>query len=110
MWKIAKRKLNNEFLWEKIAELNNLGSPSLIYPYQKLIIPIEKPENVLEENNNTGISSVDEVKSILEKYQVKYVFVGDKEYEKYPEINSQKFKEIGAKIVFQSGKTVVYQL
>jgi len=55
-------------------------------------------------------SDLSEVKSLLSKYKVKYIFLGAKEYEKYPELNLEKFKEIGAKIVFQSGKTVIYQL
>lgn len=53
---------------------------------------------------------IEETKNLINKYQVKYIFVGDKEYEKYSEINSEKFKDIGAQIVFQSGKTFIYQL
>jgi len=53
---------------------------------------------------------VEETQTLLSQYQVKYIFVGDKEYEKYPELNPEKFKNIGAKVVFQSGKTTVYQL
>lgn len=53
---------------------------------------------------------LEETQTLLSQYQVEYVFVGDKEYEKYPELNPQKFKDIGAKIVFQSGKTAIYQL
>lgn len=53
---------------------------------------------------------LEETQTLLSQYQVKYIFVGDKEYEKYPELNPQKFKDIGAKIVFQSGKTAIYQL
>jgi len=53
---------------------------------------------------------LEETQTLLSQYQVKYIFVGDKEYEKYPDLNSQKFKDIGAKIVFQSGKTAIYQL
>lgn len=55
-------------------------------------------------------NDLEETKTLLSQYLVKYIFVGDKEYEKYPKLNPQKFKDIGAKIVFQSGKTVVYQL
>ena len=53
---------------------------------------------------------LEETQTLLSQYQVKYIFVGDKEYEKYPQLNPQKFKDIGAKIVFQSGKTAIYQL
>jgi uncharacterized membrane protein len=52
----------------------------------------------------------EEVKNILDKYQIKYIFVGDKEYEKYPNINLENFKFLNAKIVFESGQTRIYQL
>lgn len=53
---------------------------------------------------------LEETKILINQYQIKYIFVGDKEYEKYPNLDPQRFKDIGAKIVFQSGKTVIYQL
>ncbi len=48
--------------------------------------------------------------SLLQKYSVKYIFVGDKEREKYPKLNEKIFETIGAKIVFESGNTRVYKL
>ncbi|MFA5532140.1 MAG: DUF2298 domain-containing protein [Candidatus Shapirobacteria bacterium] len=54
--------------------------------------------------------NLNETKELLTKYKVEYIFIGDKEYEKYPQLNPQKFKDIGAKVVFQSGKTTIYQL
>lgn len=55
-------------------------------------------------------TDIDEVKNLLSKYHVEYIFVGSKEYEKYPQLNPDKFLSLGAKIVFQSGKTTIYQL
>ncbi len=55
-------------------------------------------------------ADLEETQTLLSQYLVNYIFVGDKEYEKYSELNPQKFKDIGAKIVFQSGKTAIYQL
>ncbi len=55
-------------------------------------------------------SDLDEIKSILDKYQVKYIFVGDKEYEKYDQIDIHKFEKLSAKVIFQSGKTYLFQL
>lgn len=55
-------------------------------------------------------TDIEKVKPILQKYSVKYIFIGDKEYEKYPQLNTQKFEEIGANIVFESGKTKIFQL
>jgi len=47
-------------------------------------------------------------KSLLEKYQVKYVFVGEKEREKY-QVFENKFKNLG-EIVFTQGNTRIYLL
>lgn len=52
----------------------------------------------------------DEIKYILEKYQIKYIFVGSKEYEKYPNINLRNFELLNTKVVFESGNTRIYQL
>lgn len=49
------------------------------------------------------------IKKILKKYSVQYIFVGDKEYEKYPNLNEKNFEQIG-KIIFQSGNTKIYKL
>jgi uncharacterized membrane protein len=50
------------------------------------------------------------VRSLLQKYNVSYVFVGAKEYEKYPTLDPEKFSSLGAKVIFESGKTRIYQL
>jgi len=54
--------------------------------------------------------NVNEAKTLLQKYNVKYVFVGAKESEKYPNLNESIFLKIGGQVVFQSGKTKIYQL
>ena len=51
-----------------------------------------------------------ETKTLLQKYNVKYIFVGNKEREKYPNLNEDIFIKIGGQVVFQSGKTKIYQL
>lgn len=48
-------------------------------------------------------------KKLLEKYKVKYVFIGALEYEKYPTLSEEKFKKLG-KIVFQKDRTKIYEL
>lgn len=55
-------------------------------------------------------SSIDDIKNILSKYQVKYIFVGDKEYEKYPDLDIKRFEELDTSLVFKSGQTRIYQL
>ena len=52
---------------------------------------------------------IEEVKNLIQKYKIKYIFIGGKEYEKYLNINEVKFNNLG-KIVFQSGKTKIYQI
>ena len=108
LWNIAKKELNNEFLWNEIAKINNINNPSIIHPNQKLILPVEIPQN--KEKTSSNAISFDEVKEILSKYYVKYIFVGDKEYEKYGQIDINKFENLGAHLVFQSGKTSIFQL
>ncbi len=49
-----------------------------------------------------------QTKSLLQKYHVKYIFVGDLEKEKYA-IDEEKFKTLG-KVVFENGMTRIYQL
>ncbi len=55
-------------------------------------------------------TDLSETKSLLNKYKVQYIFVGAKEYEKYKNLNPKKFENLGAKIIFQSGQTAIYQL
>jgi uncharacterized membrane protein len=54
--------------------------------------------------------NIAEVRSLLQKYSVEYVFVGDKEREKYPNLNEKMFENLGGKIIFESGQTRVYKL
>jgi len=54
--------------------------------------------------------NINKLKQLIQKYNVKYIFIGDKEYEKYPDLNENNFREIGGQIIFQSGKTKIYRL
>lgn len=54
-------------------------------------------------------SNLEEVKNLVKKYSVEYIFVGSKEYEKYQQLNENNFSQIG-KIIFQSGNTKIYKL
>lgn len=50
-----------------------------------------------------------DTKLLLAKYSVKYIYIGDKEREAYPNLNADKFEKLG-KLVFQSGESRLYQV
>lgn len=50
-----------------------------------------------------------EALSLLQKYSVKYIVIGDQEREKYSNLNETKFTKF-SHIVFQSGATKLYQM
>jgi YYY domain-containing protein len=54
-------------------------------------------------------SSLDETKTLLGKYNVSLVFVGDLERQKYIDINEEKFKSLG-KSIFQKGDTKIFKI
>lgn len=51
---------------------------------------------------------INPAKSLLEKYQVKYVFLGTKEQERY-QVTESKFKNLG-EVIFSQGSTRIYRL
>ncbi len=53
---------------------------------------------------------INRLKRLVQKYNIKYIFVGSKEYEKYPNLNEFNFQKIGGQVIFQSSKTKLYQL
>lgn len=50
-----------------------------------------------------------ETKMLLKKYNVQYVYIGDLERQKYLNINSQKFNELGT-IVFTDNNSLLYKI
>lgn len=46
---------------------------------------------------------------LLKKYKTQYVYVGDMERQKYPDLNEEKFKKLG-KVVYQKGNTRIYKI
>ncbi len=47
--------------------------------------------------------------NLLRKYEVKYVYIGTLEYQKYPNLIESKFEKIG-KVIFNEGQTKIYKL
>lgn len=48
-------------------------------------------------------------KQLLNKYKVKYVFVGDLERQKYPGLNQEKFQAMG-RLIYQKGNTTIFAI
>ncbi|MFV1916970.1 MAG: DUF2298 domain-containing protein [Patescibacteria group bacterium] len=64
------------------------------------------------------VSDIDEIytgndpekaKNLLEKYRVEYIIVGTFERQKYPNLNEEKFPQLGS-LAFSSGDTRIYQI
>lgn len=53
-------------------------------------------------------TDLNQTMSLVKKYNIKYIFLGNLEKEKY-KVDTDKFRKIG-KVVFSSGKTRIYQL
>ncbi len=79
----------HEWLWR--------GEYSIPAPRIKDIEIIYESENLVE------------VKKLLKKYQIEYVYVGVLEMEKYKNIKVNKFEKIGS-IVFRSGKSNLFKI
>jgi len=50
-----------------------------------------------------------ETQELLNKYQVRYVFLGTMETRAYPQLNEEKFTKLG-KVIFRQGQTKIYQI
>jgi len=54
-------------------------------------------------------TDMEKTKQLLEKYQVKLIFLGNLERQQYPVLSEEKLKNLG-KVVFLSGATKIYQI
>jgi len=50
-----------------------------------------------------------ETQELLNKYQVRYVFLGTMETRAYPQLNEEKFTKLG-KVIFRQGQSKIYQI
>ena len=71
----------------------------------------EQKENQRKEDVQTIYTSSDaeQVKTLIEKYHISYLFIGSCEYEKYGEINSELLASIG-KVVFRQSETTIIEV
>lgn len=68
--------------------------------------PQERVNDIIEIYTSSDISRT---KNLLNKYGAEYVIIGTFEHQKYPNLNEEKFSQLGKK-VFSQGKTRVYQI
>lgn len=54
-------------------------------------------------------TDIDEARKVFEEYDVKYVYVGDQERTTYPNLQEDKFSQLG-EIVYQSGDSRLYKI
>ena len=69
-------------------------------------VPAPRITDVQTMYNTTDVQTA---KQLLSKYHVVYVYVGTLEYQKYPNLDAQKFNQLGH-VVFQHGNTKIYKL
>jgi len=90
--------------WRNLFDLNKetINNPSLIYPNQRLKINKVTNDSVNE-------SKLGDIKNLIKKYNISYIYVGDLERQKYPNLDEEKFLKIGT-AVFQSATTKIYEI
>jgi YYY domain-containing protein len=54
-------------------------------------------------------SDIEKTKALIKKHNIKYVFIGNLEYQKHPTLDENKFKELG-EVVFQKDNTKIYKI
>jgi YYY domain-containing protein len=69
----------------------------------------EAGKRVAEMQQLFETSDINLAKNMLQKYNVKYVFIGQLEKQKYPKLEEEKFGKLG-KIIFNNGTTKIYEL
>jgi len=57
LWTISENIYNNGYKWIEIAKINKLENPGLIYPGNKLVMPVKVQEEV-GVNNISGTNSI----------------------------------------------------
>lgn len=92
---------------------SNTGLPTVLgwYVHEWLWRGNTNEENIRAEDIKAIYESSDSEKTrlLMEKYVISLVFIGSLEKQKYPDLNEDKFTQLG-KIIFQEGDTKIYQV
>lgn len=67
------------------------------------------PQSRLEDIRLLYEGDITQTKSLIKKYNIQYIYVGDMEHTKYPALDETKFQQLG-KVVFRKGHTSLYRL
>lgn len=67
------------------------------------------PQSRLEDIRLLFEGNSDQTKQLIKKYNISFVIIGEQERSKYPNLNEEKFSNLGT-VVFQSGLTTIYKL
>ncbi|TSC87380.1 MAG: chlorArchYYY domain protein [Microgenomates group bacterium Gr01-1014_7] len=92
---------------------SNTGLPTILgwYVHEWLWRGTTDEVNIRTEDIKLLYESTDseKIKELIKKYNISLIFIGDLEKQKYPQLNENKFSELG-RIIFQEEDTRIYQL
>jgi len=106
----------HEWLWRGGYPQERISEVELVYTANSIdetrMLTVDDTDAQLDPLTNSlpkKTVTIGDVRKILDKYNIKYIIVGDKEREKYPNLNEALIASLG-KIVFQSGDSRVYEV
>ncbi len=53
---------------------------------------------------------IETTRTLIKKYEIKYIVVGEMEREKYPTLKQEKFEKLGGRVVYSAGNTSIYKI
>lgn len=98
----------HEWLWRGSYDIPAMpsGTPQKVIDQLKFYYPAPRITDVtnLYESKDLNLT-----KQLITKYKVNYVYIGDMEHQKYPNLNEDKFTKLG-KVIFRKDKTKIYEI
>ena len=97
--------------YERVSAMTGLPTIMGWYVHEWLWRNDLEEENQRKEDVQTiyTSSSAEQIKALIEKYKISYLFIGSCEAEKYGEINSELLTSLG-KVVFRQGETMIIEV